>query len=109
MIIINEGKIVAEDRIENLSSMISGSNRIRLEVAGPSKKVTERLRQIEGVRRVTYKDSRHIVECSAKLDPRAKITEAIIKDGWTLLSLEMTEMSLEDIFLKLTTKEETKQ
>jgi len=109
VIIIHEGKIVAEDRIENLSSIIGGSRRIRLEVEGPSDKVAERLRRIEGVQRVSYQDSHYIVECPAGQDPRAKIMETIVQDGWTLLSMEAVEMSLEDIFLKLTAEEETGQ
>ncbi|MFC2016332.1 ATP-binding cassette domain-containing protein [Chloroflexota bacterium] len=107
VIIIHEGKILAEDRIENLSSMITGSKRIRLEVEGPSAKVVERLRQIEGVHQVSYDDFHYIVECSPEQDPRSKIMETIVQGGWTLLSLESLEMSLEDIFLKLTTEEET--
>ncbi len=109
VIIINEGRIVAEDRIENLSSMIGGSKRIRLEVEGPSKQVAERLRRIKGVQRVSYQDSHYVVECSAGQDPRGKIMETIVQGGWTLLSMESIEMSLEDIFLKLTTEEETGQ
>ncbi len=109
VIIINEGKIVAEDRIENLSSLISGSKRIRLEVEGPIEKVAERLRQIKGVLQVSYEDSHYIVKCSAGQDPRGKIMETIVQGGWTLLSLESIEMSLEDIFLKLTTEEKTSQ
>ena len=109
VIIIHEGKIVAEDRIENLSSMISGSKRIRLEVEGPSEKVIESLKQIEGVHQVSYRDSHYTVECSAGQDPRSKIMETIVQGGWTLLSLESIEMSLEDIFLKLTAEEETSQ
>ena len=109
VVIINEGRIVAEDRIENLSSLISSSKRIRLEVAGPAGRVAERLRQVEGVLQVSYQDSHYIVECSAGQDPRGKIMETIVQGGWTLLSLESIEMSLEDIFLKLTTEEETSQ
>ena len=109
VIIIHEGKIVAEDSIENLSAMISGSKRIRLEVEGPADKVTQRLRKINGVLRVSREDSHYIVECSADQDPRGKIMETIVQGGWTLLSLESMEMSLEDIFLKLTTEEETEQ
>ncbi len=105
VIIINEGKIVAEDRIENLSSLISGTKRIRLEVEGPPEKVADRLRQIEGVLQVSYENSNYIVQCAAEQDPRGKIMETIVQGGWTLLSLESVEMSLEDIFLKLITEE----
>ena len=109
VIIIHEGKIVAEDSIKNLSSMVSGTQRLRLEVQGPSKKIAERLRQIKGIVRVSYDDSRFTIECSVGQDPRSQIMEAIIQGGWSLLSLETMEMSLEDIFLKLTTEEETGQ
>lgn len=109
VIIINEGKIVAEDRIENLSTLVSGSKRIRLEVEGPAEMVTQRLRQIKGVLRVSYEDSRYIVECAAGQDPRGKIMETIVQSGWSLLSMEYIGMSLEDIFLKLTTEEEKSQ
>ncbi|MBA7642895.1 Vitamin B12 import ATP-binding protein BtuD [subsurface metagenome] len=109
VIIINEGRIVAEDRIENLSSVVSDSKRIRLEVEGPAEKVAERLRQVKGVLQVSYGDSHYIVECSAGQDPRGKIMETIVQGGWTLLSLESIEMSLEDIFLKLITEEKASQ
>jgi len=106
VIILHEGKIVAEDRIENLSSMIGGAKRIRLRVDGPTEKVTERLHRIEGIRRVHLQGLHHIIEYSEEHDPRQKIMEAIVQEGWTLLSLESLEMGLEDIFLKLTAEVE---
>ncbi len=109
VVIINEGRIVAEDRIENLSSLISGSRRIRLEVKGPVEKITEYLRKVKGIRAVSFQGSHYIVECIEGQDPREEIMKAIIQGGWILLSLESIEMSLEDIFLKLTTEEETSQ
>lgn len=109
VIIIHEGKIVAQDSIENLAAVVGGVKRFRLEVAGPSKQVMERLRRVQGVRKVNYDGFKYTIECSAEQDPRSKLTEAIVQGGWTLLSLEAVEMSLEDIFLKLTTEEETDQ
>jgi ABC-2 type transport system ATP-binding protein len=109
VIIIDHGKVVAEDRIENLSPMVTGSKRIRLEVEGPTKKISERLHSIKGVTRVIYQDSRFIVEYPADQDLRSKISEAIVQGGFTLLSSETVEMSLEDIFLKLTTKDDVQE
>ncbi len=109
VIIINEGRIVAEDRIENLSSLVSGSRRIRLEVEGPAEKIAEYLRKVKGIRTISFRGSHYTVECTKGQDPRGEIMKAIIQGGWTLLSLESIEMSLEDIFLKLTTEEETSQ
>jgi len=107
VIIIHEGRIVAEDRIENLSTVVKGGNRIRLKVQGPAEKVTDRLRQINSIREVAYEKPFHIVEFPADQEPQAKITEAMVQSRWTLLSMESVEMSLEEIFLQLTTKEET--
>ena len=109
VIIIHEGRIVAEDRIENLSSILKGGKRIRLEVKGPVEKVTKRLQQVKDIRQVSFEDPYHIVECSPKQDPRGKIMETIVQGGWTLLSMESVEMSLEDIFLQLTTDEEPRK
>jgi ABC-2 type transport system ATP-binding protein len=109
VIIIHEGKIVAQDSIENLSSVVSGVRRFKLEVAGPSIQVTERLRRLQGVTKIRYDGAFYIIECSPGQDPRSKISEAIIEGGWTLLSLEGIEMSLEDIFLKLTTRDDTEE
>jgi ABC-2 type transport system ATP-binding protein len=110
VIIINEGKIIAEDKIENLSSMVGDVKRIRLEVRGPADEVTRNLRQVKGVTSVKIQDERHhLVEYPMNQDLRSKITETIVKGGWTILSMESVEMSLEDVFLKLTTVEEKEE
>jgi len=109
VVIIHEGKIVAEDYIENLSSIIKGGKRIRLEVQGPAEKVAEHLLQIKGIRQVTIDGAYHIVECPPEQDPRPKIMEVIVQNGWILLTMESIEMSLEDIFLQLTAEDKIDQ
>jgi ABC-2 type transport system ATP-binding protein len=106
VIIINEGKIIAEDSIDNLSSMVSGSRRIRLEVTGPSKDIIRELQKIKGLTRINYDGTYYSVEFPSNQDLRSNITGAITKNNWTLLSVESVAMSLEDVFLKLTTEEE---
>jgi ABC-2 type transport system ATP-binding protein len=106
VIIIHNGKIIAEDRIENLSAIVKGAKRLRLEVKGPNDQIIKRLQRIDGVKRVSKEGNYLIVECPINIDPRGQITETIVKSGWTLLSIEAMDMSLEDIFLHLTTKEE---
>jgi ABC-2 type transport system ATP-binding protein len=109
VIVIHEGKIVAEDRIENLSSLQAGAKRIRLEIEGPAKKVTDCLHQIRGITKISQQGPHYHVEYPAGMDLRGRITEAIARDGFTLLSLEAVTMSLEEIFLKLTTEERDEQ
>ena len=108
-IILDHGKIVAEDKIENLSSLVTGSRRIRLEIEGPTKKISEKLRSIKGVTRVSYQDLRFVVEYPSTQDLRSKISEAVVQGGFTLLSSESVEMSLEDVFLKLTASDEVEE
>ena len=76
VIIIHEGKIVAEDRIENLSSLLAGSKRIRLEIEGPVKEVTECLRKVRGITRVSYSESYYTVEYPANMDLRGMLSKA---------------------------------
>jgi len=109
VIIIHEGKIVAEDHIDKLSSGLIGSRRIRLEIQGPSQKVAELLHSVKGVSQVRFQGSQYEVDYPSNLDLRSAITEAVVQGGFTLLSLEIVTMSLEDIFLKLTKTEEKVQ
>jgi len=107
VIIIHRGKIVAEDKIENLSAVLKGGRRIKVEVKGPVDKVTDRLRGLPGVKRVMREGDFYILETAADIDPRARITETIVRNGWALLSIDTIEMSLEEIFLQLTTNEDS--
>ena len=106
VIIIHKGKIAAQDRIENLSTILKGGKRIRLRVRGPAREVSDRLGRIAGIRTVAFDDPFHVVEYAADSEPQAAITDLVVKAGWTLLAMETVEMSLEDIFLQLTTEED---
>ena len=109
VIIINDGRVVAQDRIENLSTVLKGGKRLRLKVQGPADDVTRRLEGIGAVTNVTFEDPYHMVEFSADDEPQAEISQALVSGGWTLLAMETVEMSLEDIVLQLTAEEETVQ
>jgi ABC-2 type transport system ATP-binding protein len=101
VIIIHQGRILADDRVENLSTSLRGG-RLRLSVQGPAEAITARLLRIEAVRGVTYAAPYHLVEFLPEREPQAMITRAVVEEGWTLLSMERVGMSLEEIFLELT-------
>jgi ABC-2 type transport system ATP-binding protein len=110
VLIIHQGHIVAEDTPDNLAQRLQGSEQLEIEIGGPPKEVTAVLNKIEGVVEVNY---RHLndkdiysVKASEALDLRDEISRAVISSGWSLLSMQLTSMSLEDIFLRLTTEEE---
>ncbi|MCH7626043.1 MAG: ATP-binding cassette domain-containing protein [Chloroflexi bacterium] len=112
VIIIHEGQIVAVDRPENLATRLQGVERIEIDVKGPSKDIVEALQRIEGIHEVErnyVQDggfSTYVVAADSKADLRARMAVAIVNGGWELLRLQSIGMSLEDIFLKLTTTEE---
>ena len=112
VIIIHEGQIVAVDRPENLAARLQGVERIEIDVKGPSKNIVEALQRIEGIHEVErnyVQDggfSTYVVAADSKADLRARMAVAIVNGGWELLRLQSIGMSLEDIFLKLTTTEE---
>lgn len=104
VMIINRGRIVAMDRIDKLSSILKSGESIRLKVQGPPGEVTKRIEVLAGVSSVRFKEPHHYVEFSPGAGPQARINEAIVQEGWTLLALESVDLSLEDIFLQYTTE-----
>ena len=106
VIIIHQGRIVAQDRIENLSTLLKRDKRLRLRIQGPATEVSNSLGKIGAIQEVSYKEPYHLVEFAPESEPQAEIAQALLQGGWTLLSMEAVEMSLEDIFLQLTSVEE---
>ena len=112
VVIIHEGEIVTTDRPETLASSLRGVERIELEVRGPQRDVATALRDVEGVRDVvrtpsdTTGVSRFKVEATLGSEIRAQLAVEVVNAGWDLLRLESIGMSLEEIFLRLTTSED---
>src|SRR5262245_44731241 len=111
VVIISKGRIAAMDTPENLTRQLQGAERIYLEVKGPESTVKTRIKEIEGVLRVestrldcdeAYSFS---VETELKQDVRSKVARKIVESGYDLLELRAMSMSLEEVFLQLTTKE----
>ena len=109
VIIIHQGRIVAEDSIENLSSILEGRQRLRLKINGPVDEVTENLSKINALSEVSYGDPYYLLEFPIDQEPQNEINQMLTRGGWTLLSMEAVELSLEDIFVKLTGKREEEQ
>ena len=110
VLIIHEGRIVAEDTPANLAQRLQGVNRLEVEITGPREDVLPALRRINGVSEVSYRGSQgrdvYSVLAQGGQDLRDEISRAVVSSGWSLLSMQLVGMSLEEIFLKLTTQEE---
>lgn len=107
VLIINEGKIVAEDTPERLSARVRGAEHILLHVAHPASNIPTELEKLRGVLGVQPKaDGAYEIETTLGTDRRADIAALAVQRGWGVLELRPIAISLEEVFLKLTTTEE---
>jgi ABC-2 type transport system ATP-binding protein len=103
VLIINKGKIVAEDTTENLQARLLGAERVVVRVRGEGDELAESIKSIKGVRKVeTLEDGGVEFEFASGKDLRPEVAKQVIKDGYDLLELRPLGMSLEEIFLELT-------
>jgi ABC-2 type transport system ATP-binding protein len=112
VIIINKGKLVATDSVNNLQSRARGAETVLVEVAGrngdvDSAAVQRRLEKVVGVSRVVFKEKRQNrssfeVESQKNRFARGDLARAVVESGWDLNELRATAVSLEEIFLQLT-------
>jgi len=108
VVIINKGRVVAEDTPENLTHRLKGSGTLRLEVRGPEAEVVSILKAVPGVLTVHARGGHEgvvfvDVEAEAGKDVRADLAWSVVTKGHGLLGLQQMGMSLEEIFLQLTT------
>lgn len=108
VVIINKGKIAAIDTPQNLTTQLKGGQKIRVEVQAPEKPLQDMLMHIPGASRVSVEPhtNGHVaatVEAAAGQDIRSQIAAGIVQNGWPLFELRGVSLSLEDIFLQLTT------
>lgn len=106
VVIINRGKLVAEDRTDNLTHRLQGGDLLSVAVRGPVDEVTARLQSIAGVRRAEFtaqhEDAGRWQVEAADAGVREVIARTVVQAGWGLLELKVVELSLEEIFLSLT-------
>lgn len=108
IVIISEGKIVADDTAANLSDHFSKDRRLQVAIAGPRKEVADLIGGIAGVDSVKALGSREsgveefAVEVRPGTDIRRDLFTRLAQRDWPLLSSRSMAMSLEDIFINLT-------
>ncbi|MFO8081014.1 MAG: ATP-binding cassette domain-containing protein [Armatimonadota bacterium] len=107
VIIINHGRIIAEDTPEALTAQIREAETISITLAAPGERVERRLTDMPEVAAVRNQGNGvYHVDTSIGSEVRAEIAEMIVREGWGLLELRPVEMTLEDVFTQLTTREE---
>lgn len=103
VLIINKGRIVAEDTTENLQARLIGAERVIVRVRGEADELADTIKMVKGVRGVeTKQDGAVEFEFASGKDLRPEVAKQVIKSGYDLLELRPLGMSLEEIFLELT-------
>ncbi len=109
VVIINKGRVAAVDTPQNLTSQLKGGLRVRVEARAPEADLKGLLINMPGVKGVQIEGAHNdghmvaMVEGTQGKDIRSEIAAGIVGKGWPLYELRGVSMSLEDIFLQLTT------
>jgi gliding motility-associated transport system ATP-binding protein len=109
VVIINKGKVVAVDSPENLTHQLKGSATLYVQVGG-NQDAAGLLSAIPGVSRVTPADRHdtfmgYEIEAESNRDIRMDVARAVVNGGFGLLELRPMRITLEEIFLQLTTED----
>ncbi len=110
VMIIDEGRIIAEDTTEALSTRLRGSDETRVRVAGPSQAVVTAVRELPQVEAIRSEgvdgETVVLVVSSPQGDAlRRALAAMVVQRGWGLLELRPLPMSLEDLFVRLVREE----
>ncbi len=115
IVIINKGKIVANEKTENISSAVDKSRRFNAKICGPQKDVLALLRSMPGIAYAEALAERdgdaytYMVESDYGVDIRKKLFFELANRNWALIGLEALGMSLEDIFISVVEQSEARQ
>ncbi len=113
VLIIDRGKILAEDTTERLTGELTGHDMIRLTVSGAPEDIRQSIGKLEGVAKVDEqkvpgagKRGHRQFDVGYELgqDRRGELSRAVIESGAELLELRTQSLSLEEIFIKITTR-----
>ncbi len=109
VVIIDHGRIVAEGTPESLQQQWVGNTLLRVTLKEAPSGASEVLERIEGVLAVRAQagdGARFLLECAQASDPREAVFRAAVEQGWVMLELTQERASMEDIFVRLTTRDE---
>jgi ABC-2 type transport system ATP-binding protein len=112
VVILTRGRVIAEDTPANLVARLKGARALRLRLRGAAEADIDALRRVPGVRAVHIAGVAEgivglLIECDEAVRVAEPLARAAVERGLGLRELAPVGMSLEDVFLELTTREET--
>ncbi len=112
IIIINKGKIVADEKTDNITRVVENNRRYTVKICGPQKEIVHALKEIPGVAFAEAQTARDgeayifTVESEPGADIRKKLFFTLAQKGWAMVGLEDIGMSLEEIFISVVDRTE---
>ncbi|MBQ7161074.1 MAG: ATP-binding cassette domain-containing protein [Clostridia bacterium] len=111
LLIINRGRLVADEKTEVITTRLSGRLRVRATVAAPEKQLLSAVRAINGVLRADPVAGGEpgavtlLIESEPGVDIRRPLFRVCAESGWPILALEQPGADLENVFISLTAKD----
>jgi gliding motility-associated transport system ATP-binding protein len=110
VVIITKGRIAAVDTTQNLTAQLKGGERVHIQVKGSAESLRDSISSIKGVKNVEIEPREDNlvtadIESERGADLRAQIAARVVNKGLELLEMRAVNLSLEDIFMQLTTEE----
>ncbi len=107
IIIINEGKIIADEKTENITQTVEENRRYLVKICGPQREVAAALRAIPGILSAEATGDRemdsyaYVVESERGVDIRKPLFYAMSERGWPIIGMEAVGMNLEEVFVRI--------
>ncbi len=110
ILIINSGKLIADEKTESIVNMLEGTRRLSARICGPQREILHELCALPEITRAEAVGERendsflYVIESSSGVDIRKSLFFMLAKNNWPLIGLEAEGTNLEDIFISLVDK-----
>ena len=114
VIVINKGQLVADGETDTLAHNLSTDHRLIARIEGPEKDVSHAIQAMENIKEVVCYGEKEpgvfefSIESDEDHDVRRNLFAMLTRNGWPLLSLRNTDLTLEEVFLRLTSGDTVK-
>ena len=108
IVIINDGKIIADEKTENITEAVDSTRRFSVKIAGPQREVLTALQSIAGVTSAEVTGERdadswaYLLETARGTDIRKPLFYLMAEKNWPILGLESVGLNLEEVFVRIT-------
>ena len=106
VIIINKGKIIADERTDDIVKTIEDGYRYKVKICGPAREVESSLKRINGVKTVEATQERdldaygYVIESEKNIDVRKSVFNLCVQNNWPLIGMEPHGTDLETVFIR---------